>query len=66
MQNVERMLWYVLSAPLLFLLSACGSGELAVGNTAPAFTLPNAAGGDVSLSDYQGQPMLLYFHMAGG
>jgi hypothetical protein len=34
---------------------------------APAFTLPSALGGEVSLRDYLGQqPVLLYFHMAYG
>lgn len=43
------------------------SEDLAVGDMAPAFTLPSADGQDVSLSDYVGQqPVLLYFHMAVG
>jgi len=33
-------------------------------NQAPAFTLPSSDGSTVSLSDYAGQPVLLYFHMA--
>ena len=52
------------------LLSACSNStpsEFTVGGPAPAFTLPNAGGGQVSLADYQGQqPVLLYFHMAAG
>lgn len=54
-------------------LAACGSDDdsddtgLSVGDTAPAFTLPTADGGDVTLADYQGkQPVLLFFHMAAG
>lgn len=33
---------------------------------APAFTLPSSDGSQVSLADYAGQPVLLYFHMANG
>jgi len=50
-------------------LAGCsdGSGDtLAVGDDAPGFTLPDASGSTVSLSDYGGQPALLYFHMADG
>jgi len=52
------------------LLAACGSNSdtdgIAVGNSAPDFSLTNSEGNIVSLSDYQGQPVLLFFHMAGG
>lgn len=65
-----NMLKILFALPLALLLAACGSsgGETAieVGAQAPAFTLPDAAGGEVSLSDYAGQPVLLYFHMAVG
>jgi len=37
-----------------------------VENPAPAFTLPSSDGSTVSLSDFAGQPVLLYFHMANG
>lgn len=49
-------------------LSACGISReaLAIGDPAPSFTLPSASGEQVSLADYQGQPVLLYFHMALG
>lgn len=50
-------------------LVACGgggNGELSTGDPAPDFTLPAATGEEVSLSDYAGQPVLLYFHMALG
>jgi len=35
-------------------------------SAAPDFTLPNALGGEVSLSDYAGEPVFLFFHMAVG
>ena len=37
-----------------------------VGDAAPSFTLPTADGGRVSLSDYRGQAVLLYFSMGPG
>jgi cytochrome oxidase Cu insertion factor (SCO1/SenC/PrrC family) len=39
---------------------------IAVGDTAPAFSLKSASGGTVSLSDYVGKPVLLYFSMGPG
>ena len=52
------------------LLSACDSNsstnQIRVGNPAPDFTLNNSGGSPVSLSDYKGQPVLLFFHMAEG
>lgn len=41
-------------------------GTLRVGDSAPAFTLPAADGERASLSDYRGQPVLLYFSMGPG
>ena len=38
----------------------------AIENQAPAFSLPASDGSTVSLSDFAGQPVLLYFHMANG
>lgn len=56
---------------LMFFLSACGGsgGEesLAVGDRAPAFSLPSADGETVSLSEFRGkQAVLLYFSMGPG
>jgi len=33
-----------------------------IGSQAPAFTLPNQDGKDVSLSDYAGQNVLIWFY----
>jgi len=41
-------------------------GPIVVGETAPAFTLESASGGPVSLSDYAGKPVLMYFSMGPG
>ena len=55
---------------LVIILAACGgtssdmpSSEI---SSAPDFTLPNALGGEVSMSDYEGEPVFLFFHMAVG
>ncbi len=37
------------------------SGKPGAGSTAPDFTLPSSTGGQVSLADYQGRSVLLYF-----
>ena len=38
--------------------------RLAVGDTAPSFTLPDADGKDISLSDYRGRKVVVYFYPA--
>lgn len=38
--------------------------RLSPGDTAPAFTLPDADGNDVSLSDYRGRKVVVYFYPA--
>ena len=38
--------------------------RLADGDVAPAFTLPDADGNEVSLADYAGQRVILYFYPA--
>ena len=55
---------------LALILAACGgtpsdapSSEI---KPAPDFTLPNALGGEVSMSDYSGESVFLFFHMAVG
>jgi len=62
-----------ITIPLVVLLCAAvlagcapDQARLSVGDVAPAFRLPSVSGGEVQLSDYQGQPVLLFFHMAVG
>lgn len=81
MKYYARLISAALVALLIsIVLAACGGDDekpkvvnhddqsrLNLGDTAPAFTLPTADGGTVSLADYQGQsPVLLFFHMAVG
>jgi len=40
------------------------SSNLEVGDVAPAFTLPDADGNRVSLSDFAGRPVIVYFYPA--
>lgn len=37
-------------------------GKLETGNAAPSFTLPADSGNDISLSDYKGKKVILYFY----
>ncbi|MEO9329972.1 thioredoxin-dependent thiol peroxidase [Gordonia aurantiaca] len=43
---------------------AAEAQRLSVGDRAPAFTLPDANGNPVSLSDYAGQKVIVYFYPA--
>jgi len=60
----------ILISLFVVVLAACSSQPEVenplVGTNAPDFTLDNALGGQVSLSDYSGKPVLLFFHMAVG
>lgn len=67
--------WLAAIVLLPLLVAACttddggqadSSGGLAVEKPAPDFTLPSATGSKVSLSDFQGKPVLLYFSMGPG
>lgn len=40
--------------------------RLSPGDKAPAFTLPDSAGNDVSLADFRGQRVIVYFYPAAG
>ena len=65
----HRAITLALLAGISLLLIACGgsSASIRVGEPAPDFTLTDAlTGQEVSLSDYAGQPVLLFFHMAQG
>jgi cytochrome oxidase Cu insertion factor (SCO1/SenC/PrrC family) len=63
MLNLKWLLLFVLMA----VLAACSNqSEIKVGADAPDFTLQSATGEPVSLSDYVGRPVLLFFHMAVG
>lgn len=62
--------WIILVTLLLtaFLLQACSNAPSGaqVGADAPSFTLPSTDNRSISLDDFSGQPVLLYFHMAVG
>lgn len=67
--------WLAVMVVLPLLAVACtnddssqadSSGGLAVEEPAPDFTLPSAQGSNVSLSDFKGKPVLLYFSMGPG
>ncbi len=42
------------------------NNRLSVGDAAPDFRLPDSTGADVSLSDYLGQRVIVYFYPAAG
>ena len=60
----------ILLIVLTVVLSACATqsedASPLVGTIAPEFTLANTDGGQTALSNYQGTPVLLFFHMAVG
>jgi cytochrome oxidase Cu insertion factor (SCO1/SenC/PrrC family) len=58
----------IVLALVSLLMAGCQAApqEVTVGSQAPDFTLSNATGGEVSLADYRGTPVLLFFHMAMG
>ena len=54
-------------AIMTILLAACGGmQQKSEAISAPDFDLPNSLGGNVSLDDYNGKNVLLFFHMAVG
>lgn len=71
--RARSFLWAVLMGAVV--LAGCergvpesdgGGGPIEVGATAPDFSLSAASGGEVSLSDYRGSSVLLYFSMGPG
>jgi peroxiredoxin len=57
MKNVMRTLMIVLAATVA--MPAVAGDGVSVGDTAPAFTLADSAGNDVSLSDFEGKIVVL-------
>jgi cytochrome oxidase Cu insertion factor (SCO1/SenC/PrrC family) len=67
---------WIVATIFTFIAAACGryeappsdgrEGPINLGKSAPAFTLESAEGEPVSLSDYAGKPVLLYFSMGPG
>jgi thioredoxin-dependent peroxiredoxin len=59
--------WMLMQAILLGLATAPAAwAEPAVGSAAPAFTLPNQDGKRVSLADFRGKWVVLYFYPKDG
>jgi len=67
MKSLKTVLSLIL---LAVILSACSAQPTPTssltGSAAPDFQLDNTSGGQTKLSDYQGSPVLLFFHMAVG
>lgn len=67
---MKRTWW--LAGVLMVVTSACAQQQqdasegVRVGEPAPPFELPSASGGRVSLSDFKGQDVLLYYSMGPG
>lgn len=74
---MRTRVWVVAAVGMVIVAAGCSRQEtqptrqaqatpIAVGDGAPAFRLRSASGGTVSLSDYAGKPVLLYFSMGPG
>lgn len=65
---MKRVVYVIIFLALL--AAACAPQSTSTEGLDPVlgaeFTLENALGGQTSLSDFKGQPVLLYFHMAVG
>jgi peroxiredoxin Q/BCP len=48
-------------AVVVLTLAACKGGDKLTGQPAPGFTLSDADGSEISLGDYKGRPVVLYF-----
>ena len=69
---MKKYLYIPLFVMVALILTGCTSTSqpapesALIGSAAPEFTLDNALGGKTALSDYDGTPVLLFFHMAVG
>jgi len=67
---MNKFVYFTMFVMVSLIISGCASQQTPipslVGSTAPEFTLENTSGGQTSLSDYEGSPVLLFFHMAVG
>jgi len=67
---MKKYLYVTLLVMAALFITGCASQPTPesslLGSTAPEFTLDNALGGKTALSDYEGTPVLLFFHMAVG
>lgn len=67
-----RILWLAALAVLaglvaaMLLSSSSTSATTTASGSAPPFTLPSTSGSSVSLADYAGEPVLLYFNEGAG
>jgi len=62
-----QKIWYFWVLVIALVLVGCDTvPDTLIGANAPQFTLSDADSSEVSLSNYSGQPILLYFHMAVG
>ncbi len=74
-RSMRRRVWIAAVMGVAFVAASCsrhetistpGTSPIAVGDRAPVFALKSANGGTVSLSDFTGKPVLLYFSMGPG
>jgi hypothetical protein len=66
--ETRKIINFLLIVVIAILVMACETSPdvLTIGDKAPEFTLTAADNRIISLSDYYGSPVLLYFHMAVG
>jgi cytochrome oxidase Cu insertion factor (SCO1/SenC/PrrC family) len=67
---MKKYLYVTLFVMAALFITGCASQpspeSSLIGSTAPEFSLDNALGGKTALADYDGTPVLLFFHMAVG
>lgn len=64
--RIETTRWGILMMLILMLVVAVTGCGGATEEAAPDFSMDDAIGGTVDLTDYSGDPVLLFFHMADG